>query len=275
MKSLVLIFSVFILAGVLFSAVAAQDGEQFLSEAAKEKFNLTQADALNETKNITIEAPELPEPGVVPTSAFYQLDLLAEHIQVALTKNTEAKTNLHLKFAEERLAETKVMLERNKDELAQKGLDAYESEVGIAQELAKDDEALQQHIIEVTSKHIEVLQRILEQVPEQAKPAIEHALNVSVIGHENAVQRLEEIQAEKAAEESAENKENETEMEQYLSEAAKEKLRESNKSEEAAQGNETAEDLVGANETAGNQTESQEEPEPQIEINKSQGKGWH
>ncbi|MBA7516846.1 hypothetical protein ES705_08895 [subsurface metagenome] len=47
--------------------------------------------------------------------------------------------------------------------------------------------------INMTYKHVEVLEALLEldKVPEQAKPHIEHAINVSIHGHETSVNRTQ------------------------------------------------------------------------------------
>jgi len=48
-----------------------------------------------------------------------------------------------------------------------------------------------------TVKHTEVLKALLDQVPEEAIPAIKHAIEVSTTGRETALDRLQKIQERK------------------------------------------------------------------------------
>ncbi len=55
----------------------------------------------------------LPSAGLTPDSAFYFLDRLGENIREFFTFSPEAKANLQIKFAGERISEIKVMVEKS------------------------------------------------------------------------------------------------------------------------------------------------------------------
>lgn len=131
------------------------------------------------------------------------------------------------KNSEARLAEAKAMTELGKPEWAGGLMEDYMEEVnetymcmqrqreGLIMDLAEHvcnatdkhavilsdlvDEVPEQerpHImraINMTYKHVEVLEALLEldKVPEQAKPHIERAINVSIRGHETSVNRTQ------------------------------------------------------------------------------------
>lgn len=56
---------------------------------------------------------QLPSAGFTPESPFYLLDRLGENLQEFFAFNPEAKAKLQIEFAGERIAEIKVMVERN------------------------------------------------------------------------------------------------------------------------------------------------------------------
>ncbi len=53
-----------------------------------------------------------------------------------------------------------------------------------------------QRVREATRKHLEVLRSLPDRVPEQARPAIEHAIEVASRGHKEATEALERAREE-------------------------------------------------------------------------------
>lgn len=140
---------------------------------------------------------ELPDAGITPDSMLYGLDRAFERISLALTFDRAAKAEKHLEFASERIAELKTMVDKGEPEFVEelkkdheRELSAVESEIEGARALGRNVTALAEHVADVTSKHIVVLERVLEKVPDQAKPAIMHAINVSQRGREKAVESI-------------------------------------------------------------------------------------
>jgi hypothetical protein len=100
-------------------------------------------------------------------------------------------------FAEMEVRRAREMIRRGRIRLARRKMLRYkkflsesELEMNRTEALGKNVTALVEHICNMTYKHIEVLESVLEEAPEEAKPAIELAINVSLKGHETCVERL-------------------------------------------------------------------------------------
>ena len=139
----------------------------------------------------------LPDPGTLPDNTFYFLKTWKESIQTFFTFGAENKAKQFLHLAEVRLAEYQKMIEKSKTEIAEKTLEKYEQQLNHAlekteevKEKGKDVEKLAISISETTLKHQEVLENVLEKVPEEAKKGIENAIEMSQKGFENAIQAV-------------------------------------------------------------------------------------
>ncbi len=62
----------------------------------------------------------------------------------------------------------------------------------LARQIGVDETQVEELVARATSLHLEVLEKVLETVPDEAKPAIERAMERSRTGHERAVQALEQ-----------------------------------------------------------------------------------
>ena len=117
----------------------------------------------------------LPEAGLTPDSSFYFFKSWKEQIQTFFTFGAENKANQFLHLSEVRLAEYLKMIEKGKNEIAQKTLEKYKKQLDRALEKAKEKTAVNEEIL----KHQEILKSALEKAPENAKPEIEKAIGVS------------------------------------------------------------------------------------------------
>ena len=159
------------------------------------------------TAIVVAQEEELPDAGVTPDSALYGLDKAFERIGLALTFDKAKKAEKRLQIASERLAELKSMTDKGKlkysDELA-KEYDNNLKEANViattAKLLKEDKSKLTELVALATSKHLSVLDRVKEKVPEQAKEAITKAKEASMNGQKNALRALSEDKPEKAAE---------------------------------------------------------------------------
>lgn len=140
---------------------------------------------------------DLPSPGITPDSPFHFFDTLGEKIGMLFAFRTEKKAEKALRYAEEKLAEAKAMAEKNKIQALEKAIQKYQEFLGLAntktkeaKEKGKDVEGLVSLIVEKTLKHQEVLLEVFEKVPEEAKTAIQKAIEVSRRGSEEAVQAV-------------------------------------------------------------------------------------
>jgi hypothetical protein len=156
---------------------------------------LAQETGTGDTANDTVSEEEA---GIAPDSFLYLFDRLFEKLELALALSEEAKIKVRLKHAEERLAEIKLMQKKNKTKLIVKLSDEYkkeieevEKEIEEAEKKGKNVTEIKVKAVEATAKHLEVLQWVYQLVPPEAKPAIEHALNVSRRGHEKIKMKFE------------------------------------------------------------------------------------
>lgn len=150
---------------------------------------------------------ELPDAGTTPDSALYGLDKAFERIGLALTFNKATKAEKRLEIAAERLAELKEMTDKGKPEYSDDLAEEYENNIKEANIIAttakllrEDKSKLTELIALATSKHLSVLDRVKEKVPEQAKEAIAKAKEASINGQKNALKALSEDKPKKAAE---------------------------------------------------------------------------
>jgi len=150
---------------------------------------------------------ELPDPGVTPDSPFYFFERIFEGIGTFFTFGDLNKAARYVALASERMAEAKVMADREKPEAAQNALARYESQLN--QSLSRAERAknrgekieeVTEKVAEATTKHLSVLDEVLEKVPEEAKEGILKAKQTSMEGHKNALRGLAGENPEKAAE---------------------------------------------------------------------------
>jgi hypothetical protein len=146
---------------------------------------------------------DLPSPGLLPDSPFYFLKTWKEQIQLFFTFDAEKKAEQYLHLADVRLAEYQKMIEKGKEEIAQRILAKYEKQLGHAlskaQELqnkGKDNQDLLKKIEDTTTKHVSVLEKNIENAPENTRKGFEKALESSKkVAQEKAVQTFEVFEA--------------------------------------------------------------------------------
>lgn len=149
---------------------------------------------------------ELPDPGITPDSPFYFLDTWGKNIGLLFAFGPEAKARKALEYAEERLAEAQAMAIKNRIREVEQAANGYNEFLTIVAE--RTEEARQQGVSDnisekvalATSKHLSVLDRVKETVPEQAREAIAQAREASINGQQNALRALARERLERAAE---------------------------------------------------------------------------
>ncbi len=155
----------------------------------------------------------LPEPGMLPGHALYFLKSWTENIGTAFTFGEANKAERFFNLAEKRLAEVKALTEQERTELAERGMERYEEQMQLALQRAEQakekgisvDKVLSR-VSEATLRHQGVLADVYEKVPEQAKEAIERAIQASRQGHEQALQAISEENIERVKQEIQERK---------------------------------------------------------------------
>ena len=155
---------------------------------------------------LVAKATGLPDTGMLPDSPFYFLKQSMENLNLMLTFDQTAKAELHLKFAELRLAESSAMMARGKPELAVKMMAQYEAEVGQANAIgdqAQDPAVREQIYLEVseaTYRHIQVIDGLMAEgnLPEEAQVKLSEAKQRSLRGHDVALDRLSDLNPQSA-----------------------------------------------------------------------------
>lgn len=149
----------------------------------------------------------LPSAGMTPDNPFYFLDVWGEKIGLFFAFSHEGKIGKALTYSEEKLAEASVLVEKGKSGALPKATGLYERYVTLANEETDDlgkegksTEDVSTKVAEATSKHLSVLEGVLDKVPEQAKAAIEKAMTVSMNGHNRALAALAKENPNKATE---------------------------------------------------------------------------
>jgi len=155
--------------------------------------------SLSSARAEVVAETNLPAPGILPDSPFYFFKTFWESVNLALTFNPVAKTEKMMHFAEKRLAEAQALVEKGKDDLAEKVLAKYRKQVSAvvqkAQKLSGQGEKADQALSKVTEKalkHEEVLTDLYKKLPPQAQPAVAAALEASMKGQQEAFQALSE-----------------------------------------------------------------------------------
>ncbi len=140
---------------------------------------------------------DLPEPGMLPDSPFYFFKSWSEAIGTFFTFGDVAKAERFVNLSEKRLAEANALVEKGKPEVAEKAVLRYQDQLGkgltkAAEAKAKghDVDEVLARVSEATLKHQEVLAGVYEKVPEQAKEAIQRAMEASMRGHEEALKAI-------------------------------------------------------------------------------------
>ncbi len=157
---------------------------------------------------------ELPDPGLTPDSPFYFLDTWGKNIGMFFTFGNEAKAGRALQYAEERLAEARAMAAKNRVREMERAANDYDGFMAMVNQRleAAARQGLSDNISErvslATAKHLRVLDRVKDQLPEQAREALTRARTASMNGQINALRALAEGRPERAIDIAADTIEN-------------------------------------------------------------------
>ena len=150
-----------------------------------------------ETKPAEIKIPGLYAPKLLPDHPLYFVKTVWEKVRLGFTFDSMAKAKYQINLIEKRIAEASALIKKGKNELAEKNIQRYKTQVDKimvhiqkAREKGKDIEDLVVQLSKNTLRHQEVMAKVYEKVPEPAKKAIEKAIEVSKRGYEQAVQAI-------------------------------------------------------------------------------------
>ena len=150
---------------------------------------------------------ELLPAGITPDSWLYGLKKFSENIDLFFTFDDLAKAEKLAYYAELRLAEVKELAENGKTEFVNDLVKEYKLNLENSNELVETAQQSGKNVTKVTgliavstSIHVDILEEVLQQVPEKTKLSIQNAINYSKEGNKGALDVLEEVQPEVAAE---------------------------------------------------------------------------
>ena len=146
---------------------------------------------------------DLPDPGLTPDSPFYFTDQWFETVRTLFTFGDTAKARRFVALADERLAEMRIMVEREKISEAEGLSDHYTDlmeKIRLRVEKVKDSESTQERVANAMGIHQVVLERVLQQVPDEAKDRIHAALERAQDRYFTTLARLAESNDARAGE---------------------------------------------------------------------------
>ncbi len=126
----------------------------------------------------------------LPGDTLYPVKRAGEEIQLALSFTANGDIALLYEFADYRLEEAQTLSEEGRFDDLGIALEGFEDAMSKLEEIAQEGEIGNSNldfakIQEKHEKHIQVLERVREQVPEHARAAIDHAIERS--GHSQEV----------------------------------------------------------------------------------------
>jgi hypothetical protein len=138
---------------------------------------------------------------------LYGLKKFSENIDLFFTFDDLVKAEKLAYYAELRLAEAKELAENGKTELVNDLVNEYKLNLENSNELVETAQQFGKNVTKVTgliavstSIHVDILEEVLQQVPEKTKLSIQNAINYSKEGNKGALDVLAEVQPEVATE---------------------------------------------------------------------------
>lgn len=124
--------------------------------------------------------------GMTPDSPFYFMDRFGDMFQ-----SSES-------LADEKVAEAKVMAEKNKSDAMNKALKHYNKAMEKRAKQAKGDEREAEEIAKQSTNHLTILAKVRAKVSEEAYSGLDTAINNSARNRESALEELGKNAPEKA-----------------------------------------------------------------------------
>ncbi|MFB6204468.1 MAG: DUF5667 domain-containing protein [Candidatus Nanohaloarchaea archaeon] len=129
---------------------------------------------------------------VVTGEPLYQAKLKAENVAVGLETNAVQKARKQAEVLQHRVNETVFLADTNRTQAIERTMTRYQRELQKMQEIANVSDnrtrmRVQAIVANATQRHIKVLERVRERVPEEAMQGIKNALENARNGHQNAV----------------------------------------------------------------------------------------
>lgn len=147
--------------------------------------------------SVQAQVQDLPDPGILPNSPFHFIQRFTERVGTFLIFGEVARLRRMFELSERRLAEARALADQGLSEAAEQTLQNYQEYLERAAERAEaarargfDVDNVLERVAEATLRHQAVLAEVYERVPEQARPAIERAMQAGLAGHEQALRAI-------------------------------------------------------------------------------------
>jgi len=143
----------------------------------------------------------------LPGEVLYPVKLATEQVRMMLPGDDVAKAERALGFVERRMGEIETLAERGRLQDMSLGVQGYNDALNTT--LAGIERAsnrglatgnITARVAEATARHLSVLDKVYDMVPDEAKTAIAHARNVSETGYFHALAALAKNNTVRAAE---------------------------------------------------------------------------
>lgn len=143
-------------------------------------------------------AIDLGESLIHPASPLYFLKAIREKIELVLAQNSKVKAQRELEFAQRRLREVKALVKHQRQDLIDSTLERYKASLNEVQNLINHDEELKVTVGEAIGRHLDVLQRVYDQVGNpRAKQAIRAAIERVEEHNRTLLQKLSLVSQQK------------------------------------------------------------------------------
>lgn len=169
------------------------------SPEAANASDTTTATAEASTTTTTTNTTE--EPGITPDSILYSLDKLMEKIQLALITDAVEEAEALAKIAQERLAESNAMVDKEDIELSQKALEEYKANLAEAVELietamedGKQVASVMDKINDANLEDAEAIEKILASIPEEFRAEVKASIEDLAAATEAAAETAQVIE---------------------------------------------------------------------------------
>jgi len=133
----------------------------------------------------------------LPGDTLYSVKLATEQAGMMLLRDDVARAERALGFADKRMREMEALAQKGRSQDLEVAAEQYGYALNMTLamiEQAADrglaTENIMALVAEAAARHLSILDEVWDMVPEEAKPAVAHARNVSETGRENALEAL-------------------------------------------------------------------------------------
>lgn len=160
--------------------------------------------ATAEASTTTTTTNTTEEPGITPDSILYSLDKLMEKIQLSLITDAVEEAEALAKIAQERLAESNAMVDKEAIELSKKALEEYKANLKVAVELieqamedGKQVASVMDKINDANLKDAAAIEKILASIPEEFRVEVKASIQALAEATEAAAETAEVVEGTK------------------------------------------------------------------------------